>query len=191
MNNSKFHLDAYSLIKDVPLYNIVSNLNNLYKDIKFEIKKINDVQELLELLSKNEKQFTYKNIYLARLNSEWSILFDDSSMSDGGSSNLYNFNRLFGYEGLRLIDRESGTMFTYYKGNKERVIYSIRENKWVFYQEGEPLDFEDINNYKKRKISERFNSSILHKYLNILGVTGVEDLVMKSDELYLAKKIVL
>jgi hypothetical protein len=51
-----------------------------------------------------------------------------------------------------------------------RIVYSMTDSgKWVFYQEGEILGFEDISNYSKRKIKDRLNFSIIVDYCNKLG----------------------
>lgn len=188
MEKLPFKLEAYSMLRNVPMNDLVRNLNNLYKEMKFEIKQFTGIGELLKEFSKNAKG-TSNYLVLAKLNDEWCILFDDLVWGDGGASNLYNFNRLFGYEGFNVHYSESGTVFNYYKENKKRVIYSIFDGKWVFYQKGEAMDFEDVSYYSKRKIADRFNSSIFIEYLKRLGLCNIEDLLVQSKEIFLAKTI--
>jgi hypothetical protein len=42
--------------------------------------------------------------------------------------------------------------------------------KWVFETFGEPFEFEDLEQYKRRRKSERFPPELLYKYLRALGV---------------------
>ena len=53
---------------------------------------------------------------------------------------------------------------------KERVVYALRENRWIFYEEGEPLPFENLDYYKRRMIKDRIGNDILIEYLSKLGV---------------------
>jgi hypothetical protein len=191
MAKFSFELDAYSLLKNVMPEEIIANLNKLYKNVKFEIEEFNEISDVLAFFSKTEKRPTYNYLVIAKLNNEWNIIFDDSLMSDGVYAVMYNLNRLFGYEGLTLNYGEDGTVFNYYKGENTRTIYSILDDKWIFFQKGEILDFEDIKYYTKRKISERFNPFILHQYLEKIGVVNVEELLNNSPKLFLAKKIVI
>jgi hypothetical protein len=43
-------------------------------------------------------------------------------------------------------------------------------DKWKFYEEGTVLPFEDVNNYKKRKIADRLNADIIDDYLKQNGI---------------------
>ncbi len=47
---------------------------------------------------------------------------------------------------------------------------AYKEDKWIFYEEGSPLDIEDENNYKNRIIKKRLNSDIIIEYLNKIGI---------------------
>ena len=52
-----------------------------------------------------------------------------------------------------------------------RVVQVLKDSdKWTFYQEGSPLMFEDVENYKKRKISDRLNEEIIQDYLKKNGI---------------------
>jgi len=60
--------------------------------------------------------------------------------------------------------------FSYYQGNKERIILSYKDfNKWVFYQNGEILPFEEENFYRKRRIKDRLPNELIIKYLQRCG----------------------
>ncbi|MCR5395036.1 MAG: hypothetical protein K6E86_06565 [Bacteroidales bacterium] len=53
---------------------------------------------------------------------------------------------------------------------KERVVYALREDRWIFYEEGEPLPFENLDYYKRRMIKERIGNDVIIEYLSKLGV---------------------
>jgi len=48
--------------------------------------------------------------------------------------------------------------------NRERVVYSMKDGKWVFYEKGEPLQFENLENYKQKIIKKRLTKQILIEY---------------------------
>ena len=53
---------------------------------------------------------------------------------------------------------------------KERLVYALREDRWIFYEEGEPLPFENLDYYKRRMIKERIGNDVIIEYLSKLGV---------------------
>ncbi len=53
---------------------------------------------------------------------------------------------------------------------KERLVQVYKEDKWVFYEEGTPLDIEDINYYRNNRIKKRLNNLIINEYLLNLGI---------------------
>ena len=46
----------------------------------------------------------------------------------------------------------------------ERVVYSMKDGKWVFFEKGEPLQFENLENYKQKIIKKRLTKEILIDY---------------------------
>ena len=53
---------------------------------------------------------------------------------------------------------------------EERDILVYKESKWVFYEKGHCLPFEDVDLYKKRRIKKRLNCEIIIKYLHKYGI---------------------
>lgn len=53
---------------------------------------------------------------------------------------------------------------------ERRIIYAIKEERWVFYEEGDVLQFENPDYYKRRKIKDRLNSEIIIEYLSKCGI---------------------
>jgi hypothetical protein len=60
--------------------------------------------------------------------------------------------------------------FYYNNGVRKRIVRALYDMKWTFYETGEPLPFEDIENYKKRKITDRINKDIITSYLLKIGL---------------------
>ena len=63
----------------------------------------------------------------------------------------------------------SGYYFHYYRGQRQRHILCYREPQWVFYEEGIPLPFENINLYSKRLKKGRLNKDIVLLYMSKAG----------------------
>jgi hypothetical protein len=70
----------------------------------------------------------------------------------------------------------------YTNGKLERAVYSMKDGKWVFYQEGEPLPFEKLNYYKQRIIKKRVTKQILIDYCKELGLFIEDENFWKSTE---------
>ena len=54
--------------------------------------------------------------------------------------------------------------------SRRSVVAANDGGKWVFETSGEPFDFEDLEQYKRRRKSERFPPELLYEYLRALGV---------------------
>ncbi len=52
----------------------------------------------------------------------------------------------------------------------DRDILAYKEDRWVFYEQGKPLAFENTDYYKNRLIKKRLNNEIIEEYLLKLGV---------------------
>ena len=59
--------------------------------------------------------------------------------------------------------------FHFYSSTKCRHILCYKDPQWVFYEEGNPLDFENVELYKLRLKKKRLNKEIILQYLNCLG----------------------
>lgn len=55
-------------------------------------------------------------------------------------------------------------------GKTIRLIRVIKENKWIFYEVGEPLWFEEKENYSKRRIADRITYDLLLSYSRKNGI---------------------
>ena len=73
--------------------------------------------------------------------------------------------------------KESYNCMIYMKnGTRKRVCYTLKDNsKWTFYENGEPLFFENKENYKNKLKKDKINKDILINYCNELKIiTGYE-----------------
>ncbi len=80
---------------------------------------------------------------------------------------------------------------TYYKnGNKLRIIQALKDDpRWTFFVKGEPLELENLNYYRKRRIKDRFNKSILLEYAGKAGWSLKNNEIWKPNNIsYLIKR---
>jgi hypothetical protein len=66
-------------------------------------------------------------------------------------------------------------------GKSVRTVYAIKDPKWKFFENGDPLWFEDLGYYKKRIISERINRQILSEYCKSLGLNIDDDIFWRLE----------
>ena len=59
--------------------------------------------------------------------------------------------------------------FHYYSKDRERHLLCYQDPQWVFFDEGEPLWFENTTYYKQRLKKNRLNRNIIIEYLKSLG----------------------
>ena len=103
-----------------------------------------------------------------------------SKYSDGRYTLILNFCKSYNHKAVRVAfsnkENESTTFmldyFDFSDNNEiERYIYLLKDDtKWNFFTKGEPLYFENVKNYIKRKKVERFNKIIMLEYLQKLGI---------------------
>ena len=74
------------------------------------------------------------------------------------------------------INKSHNCMIYMENGIRKRVCYTLKDNsKWTFYENGEPLFFEDKENYKNKLKKDKMNKDILLNYCNELKIiTGHE-----------------
>jgi hypothetical protein len=55
-------------------------------------------------------------------------------------------------------------------GKSVRTVYAMLDNdRWIFFQNGDPLPFEDIDRYRARKKRDRLTPEIISVYLDQIG----------------------
>lgn len=93
------------------------------------------------------------------------------------------------YYNISIYDGTSQMMeayhFHYYSSTRHRHILCYQDPRWVFYEEGEPLEFEKVELYKSRLKKNRLNKEIILEYLNYLGWNIVdENFWSTNNEIY-------
>ena len=69
---------------------------------------------------------------------------------------------------IKIVDPSN--FFCHYENGVERVVYTLKENKWVFHEQGEPLQFENRDCYNARIKKERLNKPIMLEYCEHLEI---------------------
>ena len=67
-------------------------------------------------------------------------------------------------------------------GRSQRTVYSMKdEREWVFWEKGDPLEFEEPQRYLARRKRDRLNPDIISGYLQKLGYVSLEREFWISD----------
>jgi hypothetical protein len=191
---TSYYPAAYSMLRYIKIEKFMVDLNRTYVNQNYDFMIYYNFKDLLRKHPIVRKPISEYMIVI-QISSEWFIVFDDKINTDGCASLMYNLNRLFFYEGLTIDEGGGtlpGTMLTYYRGKKSRVIQSYLDcNRWVFFTEGEPLEFENLSYYKNRIIKRRFNRTILNEYfekLNIPSVEKIQELINQPRSIYCIRR---
>ena len=78
--------------------------------------------------------------------------------------------------------RDDFYCFQSYQQGKERVVYLMKDTKWIFYEKGERLPFEQSEAYAKRRIRDRLNEPMLLDYLLQVGLNARDSLFYHSED---------
>jgi len=80
------------------------------------------------------------------------------------------------------IDEEFGNSFESRDGVSTRVVYALKEDRWIFYETGEMLSIENKEYYKKRNKKDRINKKILIEYCTELNLDVFNDSFWCSED---------
>ena len=70
----------------------------------------------------------------------------------------------------------------YQNGAVKRMVRAMQDPKWIFYNDGTVLPFENEDYYKKRRINDRLNKDIIIEYCRKLKLDITNDDFWKSSE---------
>lgn len=91
-----------------------------------------------------------------------------------------------------LSNETDNPFFKFYFSNpdlEERLIQAYKEDRCFFYEEGKPLYFENLDYYKRRRITDRLNNDIIKEYMLRLGIDiNTIDVQIKAGIVYIRKK---
>jgi len=185
MHHGKYSVYSYVISNKMVLkrkFIAVTCINSKIDIIRDDISRVLGKCQVLEQSHNNFKlpDQPYTSTTMAVTIWEPSIKQDSTMLmanfSDGWLTLVHNLGIKYGHELYRLRISSADSEWyvcslTYYKNGKERrIIQALKDDpRWEFFQKGEPLEFEKLEYYKKRRIKDRFNSSILFEYLNASG----------------------
>lgn len=143
--------------------------------------------------SPTERKFL---LYEPLLNPRKTVFF--SNMVDGWYTAVYNYTRLFKkdvfFPGFAISKGrfEPAYFFRYFKSVngevEERTVYVMKENRWIFFESGTPLEIELTKNYSKKRKTERLNNEIIIGYLKKVGYDLTQESFYQTNkEAYLVK----
>ena len=98
-------------------------------------------------------------------------------ISDNLNEPFYHFS----FSNANHLDKKF-SLEKYANGEILRVVYAMQDPKWKFYEQGDILSFEDITNYKKKRIPERLNKEIIIEYCARLGFEITSNKFWESAE---------
>lgn len=104
-------------------------------------------------------------LYMPQSNSHTTIMY--ANIMDGYINLVKYVSKKCGmkFYNILISDGKSQMMeayhFRHYSSGAIRHILCYRDPKWVFYEEGEPLEFENVELYKSRLKKKRLNKEII------------------------------
>lgn len=96
---------------------------------------------------------------------------------DGNAFAAYRGSQVSPHEWVhvRLVDHLElafqAVQFRYYHGPQRREIAAAMDEQqtWKFFQSGDPLPFENLTTYRRRRCKDRLNRSLVFEYLRAIG----------------------
>ena len=104
------------------------------------------------------------------------IVFLSSNQGDGLYSGCYNLRERLKCESINCVVATKNCPYpkmSFYYTNldgEERVVMALKEDRWTFFQQGEPLPFENLDYYNNKRIKDKINFEIIKEYLLKLGI---------------------
>ena len=121
-------------------------------------------------------------VLLLSLRNDWSAFFQNGILgSDPFGPMSYMAHELLDTRAMRICCSIDGNIWEVYASARLggsapigylRSISACREDsgRWVFDHSGEPFSFEDVSQYSRTKIRDRFSDELLDRYLHAFGL---------------------
>jgi len=182
MGNTPFQLyDQFNIgIIDDSVENALGNFEKLLKRSFVEVSDVKNVDftNVCKAGSLEYNPVERKFLLYEPLSNPGKTVFF-SNLVDGWYTAVYNYVRLF-YKGaffpsftIDEINNKALYRFSRFKVSsnevEERVVYLLKDNRWVFFERGIPLEIENMDNYIKRNKIERLDNEIIIGYLKKAG----------------------
>lgn len=113
----------------------------------------------------------------------WTAFHDNGLMCADPASAMSVLSKLMSVRTVRVQSCEDlfdengkrreygGTIFEVFEaGETIRYVYSVNDDRWKFGQRGHPFEFENLSDYEKKSIKERFNIESLLRYMSSMGI---------------------
>ena len=108
-----------------------------------------------------------------------------SNKTDGSSTMIYSLHLPNDLINVRVSRPDIVTMneFEFNRNGETRIVLSYWDSdKWVFYEKGELLPFENQEYYKRRLKKEKINFNIINEYLEVNGWLLNDDSFWESND---------
>jgi hypothetical protein len=160
--------------------NVAQNLNYLLKSFSLSKNEYPTV-DFKKVCSTKHLPYNSKKIkfilFEPSTNPNVTVFFPN--LIDGWYTAVYNYTRLnnkssiqvgFTVDSAKSLPAYSFKFIFIDNGQlQERTVHAIMEDRWVFFNKGNPLKIEDVDNYSKKKIKDRINNEIIIGYLQKAG----------------------
>jgi hypothetical protein len=108
------------------------------------------------------------------------------NLQDGWLALFYrmaNDLKINGYHFKLCSDKEPYNCLIYLEnGVEKRICYTLKDTQWIFFEKGEPLFFEETENYTRKIKKDRLNKEIMIKYCNKLGIINGNILEINQEK---------
>lgn len=172
-----FNRFAFSIFIGCDFCKFSEVIRNYYKDwVNDGICTIKDYTELnLEQYKEPEIGWHLEKFSWWESKLYSNIVFLSSNQSDGMDGLGYVIHNMLKCKYIAcFISSEkscSKNMFLHIDSDgKERVVLALKEDRWTFFQDGDPLLFEDLSLYEKKRKKDRINMDVILKYIKEIGI---------------------
>ncbi|QWL25631.1 hypothetical protein [Rathayibacter toxicus] len=132
-----------------------------------------------------------KDLYVQTADSEWTAFFDNGGLGGGPLSGVSALGKRLGVRSLYISSKPAPS--SQLSGSRRLVIFEpdpipgaeitrlvpaielIKDGRWSLDLSGDPLPFEDLEAYTRRRVAERFTPDMLNDYCAALGLRPFDD----------------
>lgn len=135
----------------------------------------------------------FENIIFYQINSSGCIMI--SNYADGMESMTHIISAQLNIEILnfRISSNDCrcpvNSLSSILSGKMQRMVYALKENKWIFYSFGEPLWFEIPKYYENKLIKNRINEAIIFNYCIKLGLDIMNPFFWNTNDAVVVKRM--
>lgn len=106
-----------------------------------------------------------KAIFWQPINKDYTMML--SNLIDGWQTLGYILNKV---KGIQMLDLSLMDDYVQFNFNDDRFIRVMWDDRWDFYEFGQPLPFENTQQYKARLKKDRLTPEMVEEYANYFGV---------------------